>query len=308
VSRIGLAILVVASGCSSLIDNPCESGFTLSGGHCVVAGNGPDGGPGSGSDGPDGGGGSGSDGAPLTCTAPEIVCDNKCLDVSSDPDNCGGCHHVCASGICTAGHCEGDVSGHIVAIGHDYQRHHAAMARVIGNAVALASPHDVGVGWYQGSAAGAAKVGTRTAVQQAMTAINRPWHDAVMPEGAGPLTGVDVLVIEAQTAAGDVTEASAIPWADPIDQLLQRGGVVIVLEGASGSSYRFAQGAGLFTIAQPIDATGEPSIVTGGGDAIAQQVVSPYLAETTSVTFPGMTPAVVTTMTGGTVVFHATKY
>lgn len=309
-NRLICAALVVTTGCfSSLIDNPCESGYALNGGgHCVAADTGPDGGSNVPPDGGDGGSNMPPDGPPpLVCTAPEIACDGHCLDVTSDPDNCGACHRVCASGICTNSHCEGDLSGHIVAIGHDYRSHHAAMARVVGNAVALAQPRDVGVAFYVGSAAAAANTGTRSAINGAMSAMGRPWHEVQLPEGSGSLTA-DVLVIEAQTAAGDTSEAAALPLAQPIDQLLLRGGIVVVLEGSGGSSFRFAKGANLFTVGTPVDATGQPTIVTGGSDAIAQQVLSPYLAETTSVTFPSAPPAVITTMTGGTVVFHVTKY
>ncbi|MEO7734916.1 MAG: hypothetical protein ABIY55_28435, partial [Kofleriaceae bacterium] len=54
----------------------------------------------------------------------------------------------------------------------------------------------------------------------------------------------------------------------------------------------------------PIDATGELAVVADGADSTTQQVASPYLAETTSVSLPGLQHAAITTFAGATVVFH----
>ena len=50
-----------------------------------------------------------------------------------------------------------------------------------------------------------------------------------------------------------------------------------------------------------------PAQVVDHGDAVAQQVLSPYLAETTSVSYPGAMP-VVAAPNGDAIVFHTTKY
>jgi hypothetical protein len=40
------------------------------------------------------------------CAAGYTQCGLVCVDISNDPENCGGCGNVCASGICTDGKCE----------------------------------------------------------------------------------------------------------------------------------------------------------------------------------------------------------
>jgi hypothetical protein len=242
--------------------------------------------------------------API-CAAPSKICDGTCTDVTSDPQDCGTCGHVCASGICTAGACVGELAGHIVAIGHDYQQHNVAMARVLGNAAALASSTDLGIAHVTGTATLASRTGTTASLASSLTAIGRISHAVALPAVGSPLTGIDVLVIDAQTGDGAVAEALGVQWKTEIDALLARHGVVIVVEGVGGVSHRFAAGAGLFSVGTPVDTTGSPAFVAAAGDAVVQQVPSPYLADTTSVVFPAVVGAVVTP--SGTVVLHLTR-
>jgi len=316
---VGLLAVAVLGGCfDSLVDNPCARGFSLVNGACVVAEltpgpgeddvNGPDGGSntdggGGGGDTDGGGGGDTDGGVGEVCELPMLECDDECIDVSSDPDNCGACDHVCASGICNAGHCEGDLSGHIVAIGHDYQSFHQAMARVLGNSAALGEHHDLSIARF------GVNPGSRvhTALANGLSGLNRPFHWVTLPTAApGALYGVDVLVIDPQTGNGAAAEAAGAEWATAIDNFLQRNGVVIVLEGAGGVSHRFASGANLYSYT-PVDSTNLTTHLVDSGDAIAQQVVTPYLAETTSVSFPGAWP-VVAAPDGNAIVFHETRY
>lgn len=41
----------------------------------------------------------------LVCTDPSIVCNEQCVDPMSDPENCGDCNTLCASGVCIEGTC-----------------------------------------------------------------------------------------------------------------------------------------------------------------------------------------------------------
>ncbi len=44
-------------------------------------------------------------GADCPCPETALQCDGTCIDVSSDPANCGGCAHDCLGGACSAGAC-----------------------------------------------------------------------------------------------------------------------------------------------------------------------------------------------------------
>lgn len=295
-----LALALVGAGCfDSLVGSPCVTGYELVSGRCIEMGVGPDGGPGDG----------GAGGDALVCALPEVACDGACRDVRADPDNCGACGRRCESGLCVDARCVGGLSGHVIAIGHDYQRHHASMARVLGNAIALAPSQDVGLARWRGTVTPSSDAGTSLAISSSLAELGRPWHDVPLPASPSStaLLDVDVLVIEAQTGDGDAAAAAAAAWAGEIDRFLARGGVVIVLHGASGVSHRAAEGAGLYTIGAPVEVVGELARVVDGQDAVAQRVVSPYLAEPSSVIFPDVSAAVVSTTGGATLVFHQTR-
>lgn len=243
------------------------------------------------------------------CTPPTVLCSGSCVDRMDDPNNCGSCGRVCASGVCTAGVCTGSLRGHIIAIGHDYRSFHPAMARVIGNAIALGAAFDVRVGRWHGASTVVSQNGVTQAITSAMQRVGRPWHTVAVPASPTPgaLIGVDVFVIDAQTGNGGNAQASGAAWSAEIASFLARGGVVVVLEGSAGVSYRFALGAGLYVVGAPVDATGQLTAIVDGTDVTTQQVVTPYLAETSSVSLPGSPAPAITTVAGGTIVFHTTR-
>lgn len=298
--KAALVVLLLA-GCSSIVDAPCKAGYTMMPTGCVARTELPDGGvttdagdaPASSVPDARSGDAGGSDAmADAGATPDAAVCS---LDLQRDPDNCGFCGHVCASGLCSAGHCSGEPYGHIVAIGHDFAHYHASMARVLGNAVALGAGANVAVAWWP--AGEHAQVGT--ALGSAMGALGRPWHAVA---AAPALTGVDVLVVDGATSASD---GSA--WQPALDPFLARGGVVVVIEGADRTGHLFAAGAHLFTSGEPVDVTGQALVLAAPTDTVADQVLAPYLGEATTVSFPGLADPVVATPGGGAVVVHRVR-
>jgi hypothetical protein len=311
--RAFLACAFLLAGCfDSIVSNQCADGFSYESGQCVAGGDGSDGSGGSG-----GGGGGGMHGVKpesvnppeLVCTAPEVKCSGMCIDITTDADNCGACGHVCASGLCSNSKCVGGLGGHIVAIGHDYRHFHAAMARVLGNAVALGKTHDLAVARWHGTSVQQAVAGTTQALGQSLQLIGRPWHAVTL--GAEPTStvfdGIDVLLVDAQTGDGDAEAADGVSWSPAIGAFLDRGGVVVVLEGTAGTSYRFAEGAGLYSVGAPTDVTNHTTVLADTTDAVTQLVPSPYLAEGSSVALTGATSPVITTDDGQPLVLHITN-
>jgi len=302
ISRHAVLAALALAGCyDSLVSGECADGYAMSDGTCRVD-LGPDAGR------PDAGQ---HDAGPmadaLACTLPEVACLDGCTDVTGDPNNCGACGRTCSSGICQASACVGGLVGHVVAIGHDYRSRDAAMSRVLGNAIALGNGATVSIGYYIGSSDEATWGGVLGAANDGLVAIGRNHTDTFPTKiDDASLARLDTLVIYAQTGDGDAVETLATSWAAPLASFFGRGGVVVVLEGLAGTSYRAAHGAGLYDVLAPIDATSQQVTISNATDAVVQHVPSPYLARSTSVAYPGHGGAVVNAA-GDAVVFHVTK-
>lgn len=242
------------------------------------------------------------------CLLPRQTCGGACVDTATDANHCGGCGRVCV-GVCSAGVCSGSLRGDIIAIGHDYRRSDPTMARVLGNAFALGTTLRVRIARWTGVSARASQSGVTQAIIVAMQSIGRPWTAVTLPALPSPsaLVGVDVVLVDAQVGDGQAAQTAGAAWKTALDGFLRRGGVVIVLEGAGGVSYRFAAGAALYRIGAPSDATGQLAIVVNGADVMTQHVASPYLAETSSATLPGAPAPSIATAAGEALVFHITR-
>jgi hypothetical protein len=148
-----------------------------------------------------------------------------------------------------------------------------------------------------------------TALATGLVMVGRSSHAVAIPAmpSANAFDGIDVIVVDPQMLDNTSETARGLVWRQAFAAFLTRGGVVIVLEGAGGSNHRFADGADLFHTATPVVVTGSHLNVVGGADAVAQQVLSPYYAAATSVSFPSLITAVVAGATPGAVVFHEAR-
>ena len=45
------------------------------------------------------------DAGPLQCSGDMVICNNQCVDLATDPENCGGCNTMCPSGVCISSGC-----------------------------------------------------------------------------------------------------------------------------------------------------------------------------------------------------------
>jgi hypothetical protein len=293
---LGVAALGLAGCYDSLVGGKCAEGYEVIDGVCAPVPSG------SGADAPIRGGrpdGRMADAAPVPDATP---CDVG-LDLQTDPDNCGACGHVCASGICSAGACVGATTGHVVVIGHDYAMRHASALRVLGNALALGAHRPVVVGFYRGTADSPRAGANLAAVQDATAAIGLAWHRVDLDQLAG--ASVDVIVIDSQVGQASVSQQAGAAWTDAA-AFVRGGGSVIALGGEGSSTEQVLSSAGLLdaTIAAP--ATGSDLTITATTDAVATGVISPYHADaTTSAYHAGRGVVVATDAAGDAVVIDA---
>lgn len=289
-----LAVLCGA-GCDSLVAGQCEDGMVEIDGHCRLAtGDEPDaGGPGpTGVDARDPDPTGGADAA--VCTA----------DTMTDPMNCGACGVVCDTGICIDGACAGDVTGHAVVIGHDYAAHNAAMARVLGNAVALSTRSALRIVRWHGTASHQAVVGTDQALTEGMTQLGRAWTPVTAEDLIAATTVADVIVIYAQRGPAADMAALGATLAAPFASFIADGGVVVVLEGDAGTSHDLATAAGLATITGITAETGPVITIGVATDGVATGVPQPYYGAASTVWFTTPSPGVLVDAAGHPVAIH----
>jgi hypothetical protein len=301
VRALVLAAALALSGCfDSLVGGECGPGWIADNGVCRPAVAGDDGG-----DDPIDGGDGDRDAA--TAASDAGTCDDAaswcggCVDLASDPDHCGACQRSCGSGICSAGTCAGTISGHVVLIGHDYRAHHAAAARLLGNAVALGSDGvAVRVAIVGGATDAEVVAGVNQALWAGSIAAGRTWSPVDLG-GAVPddRSLADVVLFLPRSAAPAASFAAGQAWQPSLAGFVAAGGKVIALDGAGTSTAEILRGAGLTASSAGASATDARVTIAAPGDALAIGVPSPYLAERSSATFTMAGPGTVVATAGG---------
>lgn len=329
-------------GCNfQLVGGECLDGYALEDGRClaVVEDGGAGGGIAAGGDtnvgGSDGGfgaeagggeapaGGGPSAGAPqggagggLSCD-PLTACGGECVDIDSDPQNCGACGHACQTGLCGGGQCQGSSAGHVAAIGIDYQGVNAgsSAARLLGNAVFLHAHEPVRVALYTQNASNdvrdqvAALVGAEAAARGRSAMITNMLDASLLGESAQDLETDVVIVLPQPYAEPGEMVGVANTWALPLDDFTGAGGVLIVLAKGPGAEE-------LLTASQwfgPLVLSAEPMQsleISSWLDALSVGVLSPFALShaTTSLTpsapLDAWTQIVVSTQVGAPVILH----
>jgi hypothetical protein len=233
----------------------------------------------------------------LNCGA-LTACPAGCVDLQSDPDNCGSCNFSCGTGLCVSGKCELRQAGHLVVIGHDYAVSRPSMDNLVGNAVFLAPGTNVKVLAYHGDSSLEEVNGTDAAINRVAASVGRTWIKTVVPAADVPssLAFADVFVIYAQANA---TDAGLLflgnSWATALSDFVQAGKTIVVLEGSypNSGTYQIVQQANLFHATGRMDATGQTLLVGRAGDAVATRVPQTFRGERSTVWFATMDQTVV---------------
>lgn len=250
------------------------------------------------------------------CTPPLVDCGGTCVDTTNDPLNCGQCFFLCPSQICSMSKCVGSTAGGIVFIGHDYLTTPggSAQARVLTNATFITQNNPLAVMSFEhyanATAVGRVKSILTTAATQVglKIKITSTSVDGDIPSKL-VFPNFQVLVVEDQsTAPAGALAPLGSSWASTLTTFTQAGGVVIVLDGGTGTIVPDGGGPGMgemdaFTTATGLLSVSGQSNVTGTflddvakGDVVGVNVVSPYSAGVNSV-------SVTTEPNGGSVTY-----
>jgi hypothetical protein len=231
------------------------------------------------------------------CTLPLIDCGGTCVDEQTDPLNCGMCGMVCPSGLCLLGDCVGITAGDIVAIGHDYASTpvRSSEARLLSNAVFLPPTNPLRILSYEQYAIASQVTNAKSVLTQSAQSSGRTIQFTVVTSSTLIPTDVmsgsyDVLLIydQGNAPAGSLATIGA-SWQSSLQAFVDTGGDVVVLDGASGANPEMAT---LMSSAGLLDTTTEVPIaqntqllVKAPADAVGTFVLSPYAAQTSSVSF-----------------------
>ncbi len=242
----------------------------------------------------------------LPCPPPEIACHGECIDVSSDPTNCGACGKVCASNLCVNGVCQGATPGDVVVIGHDYRAGSpgSAQARLLTNAVLIPSSNPLRILSYERYAEAQSVANVKQLVQSAAMGRVLQYtvaNDATLLASPTLAQSYDVVLVYDQRDGDAATlQAEGASWKPHLATFAAAGGVVVALDGNAGLGNMPAllTSAGLLDVAAHTSLTpGSRVAVVAPADRVGTLVASPYGTFQRSVSFTSNEP------NGGDVVY-----
>jgi hypothetical protein len=222
------------------------------------------------------------------CSPPLTNCSGTCLDLTSDPFNCGMCGKICPSFLCQASQCVTGFNGELVLIGHDFSTqvpNPGSQVTVLLNSVFIRPNNPLRVLAYERYAAAAATARVTSILQNGPrpVTLTRTSLDGDIPTKLN-VTDFDVLLVYDQAAApAGALGALGTSWSSTLTTYLQAGGLVVVLDGARAVDGGTSEMPALLTNGSLIAVTAQTVLPQGTrvkniapGDSVGRNVGAVY--------------------------------
>ena len=221
------------------------------------------------------------------CDPPLTDCDGQCVELSSDPFNCGACRNRCATGICQSGTCVGAVPGNLVLMCLNYRQtfQNRSQQVLLGNAAFLPSGNPVRILAYTQYTSDRLVTQVTKTLDWAGSASGRTYEwtqvtDAQLLNSTLSIFDHDVLIVLDQDLAPSAVamEDLGTAVAGTIDGFARAGGMVVVLSGVTGDMAGFFTNADLLEVSGQTDVTGTNVYNRSPGNIVGVGVPSPFRA------------------------------
>lgn len=228
------------------------------------------------------------------CDPPLVACGSQCVDTTSDPNHCGACFNKCPSGICQDSKCVGVTSGHIVVLCSSYQQNfqQSPQTTLIGNAVFLPPQNPVRILAYTEHSPTNIENAVNQAIGWAAQQKGRTFQITVADSAAMVTSELTkskfevFLVYDQTTAPAGALGPAGTSFAPAIASFVAIGGVVVVQSGGGGTGdmKSLLTSSGLLAVTAQSNIDGSLLYNQAPFDALGVNVVSPYVAQTSTCT------------------------
>jgi hypothetical protein len=338
----GALVLVGSLACNALVGGDCKPGLVPEAGACRPAdGAGADGAGANGvggatpssqsaSNGASGGaGGTGtSSGQPSAsgsgggnCLPPLTACPDGCVDLKTNPDNCGKCDLECPTEICIAGKCTGGPIGHVIIIGMSYALFNAPGQQLLGNGVFLPSTEPLTILDFRKHTKPANAKNTDDLLAAEAKNRARSFVTKTVTSAAELSTELDsgkhalLFIHDQPSAASGELAALGASIAPAVGKFAKKGGTIVVLatQDGVGEMKFLLTGSGILNTVALADGTGKSATNQVPTDGLGIGVQSPFLAKSVSSTIatleasgPSVSYVITDTLTMAPIAIHKT--